>query len=162
MIWRVGTSWSGRTKRKKKRFPLQKLEGIFPHIFPHNPIYPCLFNVREIIAELQEKPGFSSRFYLCLFQLIELSIIRILLPLPRRRGLHIVRDDFFMLRSKSHLSLIPSLLLSKTKPHGRFMPRRQLRPSAVLGFVFGRTGQIRFHCSYKKAAALSGRLLLFR
>ena len=35
---------------------------------------------------------------------------------PRRRGLHIVRDDFFMLLGKSHLSLIPSLLLSKIKP----------------------------------------------
>ena len=34
-------------------------------------------------------------------------------PPPRRRGLHIVRDDFF---SKSHLSLIPSLLLSKCDP----------------------------------------------
>ena len=30
---------------------------------------------------------------------------------PRRRGLHIVRDDFFI---KSHLSLIPSLLLSES------------------------------------------------
>ena len=38
--------------------------------------------------------------------------------------------------SKSHLSLISSLLLSKTKPHGRFKPRRQLRLFAVLGFVF--------------------------
>ena len=54
---------------------------------------------------------------------------------PRRRGLHIVRDDFF-LRIKSHLSLIPSLLLSKAKPHGRSMPRRQLRLSAVPGFAF--------------------------
>jgi len=34
-------------------------------------------------------------------------------PPPRRRGLHIVRDDFF---SKSHLSLISSLLLSKCDP----------------------------------------------
>ncbi len=30
----------------------------------------------------------------------------------------------------------PCLLLSKSKPHGRFGPRRQLRPSAVLGFDF--------------------------
>ena len=43
--------------------------------------------------------------------------------LARRRGLRIVRDDFFMLRSKSHLSFTPSLLLSKSKPHGRFAPR---------------------------------------
>ena len=35
------------------------------------------------------------------------------LCLTRRRGLHIVRDHFF---SKSHLSLIPSLLLSKCDP----------------------------------------------
>ena len=37
-------------------------------------------------------------------------------PNARRRGLHIVRDDFFMLRSKSHLSLISSLLLPKSNP----------------------------------------------
>ena len=41
------------------------------------------------------------------------SVVRIHLPPPRRRGLHIVRDDFF---SKSHLSLIASLLLSKCDP----------------------------------------------
>ena len=41
------------------------------------------------------------------------SVVRIHLPPPRRRGLHIVRDDFF---SKSHLSLIPLLLLSKLNP----------------------------------------------
>ncbi len=42
----------------------------------------------------------------------------------------------FLFQSKRHLSLTPSLLLSKSKPHGRFMPRRQLRHSAVLGFDF--------------------------
>ena len=62
--------------------------------------------------------------------------VRILHPPPRRRGLRIVRDDFFMLRSKSHLSFTPSLLLSKSKPYGRFMPRRQLRHSAAPGFDF--------------------------
>ncbi len=41
--------------------------------------------------------------------------VRILSPGPRRRGLHVVRDDFF---SKSHLSLAPSLLLSKCDPLG--------------------------------------------
>ena len=35
---------------------------------------------------------------------------------PRRRKLHIACDDFFMLRSKSHLALIPPLLLSEAKP----------------------------------------------
>ena len=50
----------------------------------------------------------------------------------------------FMLRIKSHLALVPLLLLSKSKPHGRFMPRRQLRHFAVLGFDFvGDAGQRR-------------------
>ena len=42
----------------------------------------------------------------------------------------------FLFQSKRRLSFTPSLLLSKSKPHGRFMPRRQLRHSAVLGFDF--------------------------
>ena len=54
----------------------------------------------------------------------------------RRRKLHIACDDFFILRIKSHLALVPLLLLSKSKPHGRSGPRRQLRPSAVLSFDF--------------------------
>ena len=43
---------------------------------------------------------------------------------------------FLCFAVKSHLSLISSLLLSKAKPHGRSMPRRQLRHSAVLSFDF--------------------------
>ena len=38
---------------------------------------------------------------------------------PRRRGLRIVRDDVFL----RHRSFTSSLLLSKSKPHGRFMTR---------------------------------------
>ena len=41
------------------------------------------------------------------------SRVRISPSPPRRRGLHIVRDDFFI---KSHRSFIPSLLLSKSNP----------------------------------------------
>ena len=42
----------------------------------------------------------------------------------------------FMLRIKSRLALVPLLLLSKSKPHGRCAPRRQLRRCAVPGFDF--------------------------
>ena len=56
--------------------------------------------------------------------------------LSRRRKLHIACDDFFLLRIKSRLALIPLLLLSKSKPHGRCAPRRQLRRCAVPGFDF--------------------------
>ena len=42
----------------------------------------------------------------------------------------------FLFQSQRRLSFTPSLLLSKSKPHGRFVPRRQLRHSAVLGFDF--------------------------
>ena len=41
-----------------------------------------------------------------------------------------------MLRIKSRLALVPLLRLSKSKPHGRYGPRRQLRPSAMPGFDF--------------------------
>ena len=44
-----------------------------------------------------------------------------------------------MLRIKSRLALVPLLRLSKSKPHGRYGPRRQLRPSAMPGFVFAGT-----------------------
>ena len=44
-----------------------------------------------------------------------MSGVRVTLLRPRRRGLHIVRDGFFV---KSHLSLISSLLLS-VKGHAR-------------------------------------------
>ncbi|MBR0208359.1 MAG: hypothetical protein IJQ43_05645, partial [Oscillospiraceae bacterium] len=47
---------------------------------------------------------------------------------------------FLCCASKSHLALALLLLLSKTKPHGRFMPRRQLRHYAVRGFVFANYG----------------------
>ena len=42
----------------------------------------------------------------------------------------------FLFQSQRHLSLTPSLLLSKSKPRGRFVPLRQLRHSAALGFDF--------------------------
>ena len=45
----------------------------------------------------------------------------------------------FMLRIKIRLALVPLLRLSKSKPHGRYGPRRQLRPSAMPGFVFAGT-----------------------
>ena len=41
-----------------------------------------------------------------------------------------------MLRIKIRLALVPLLLLSKSKPPGRYGPRRQLRPSAMPGFDF--------------------------
>ena len=37
--------------------------------------------------------------------------VRVLLPAPRRRKLHIACDDFFMLRMKTHPARIPLLLL---------------------------------------------------
>ena len=58
---------------------------------------------------------------------------------------------FLCCASKSHLALTPLLLLSKTKPHGRFMPRRQLRHYAVLGFVFGQL--LTWICEAKKHAS---------
>ena len=47
-------------------------------------------------------------------------------PFQRRRGLHIVRGDFFMLRRKSRLSLIASRLLSKPKRLLRFGLRNEI------------------------------------
>ena len=54
---------------------------------------------------------------------------------------HVVADyvsfaTAFSFSKKRRLSFTPSLLLSKSKPHGRSTPRLQLRYSAVLGFDF--------------------------
>ena len=77
-------------------------------------------------------------------------------PAPRRRGLHIVRDDFF-LRSKSHLSLISSLLLSKSNPlcwasiwffnkRNLLSPQMKNRPTGGF-FIFNPCGSVlRRHC----------------
>ena len=70
---------------------------------------------------------------------------------PRRRGLHIVRDDFFMLRGKSHLSLIPSLLLPKTKP--RPGPPRRAASHLALPAAKKKTDVLLTHRSFLRLGA---------
>ena len=62
--------------------------------------------------------------------------VRFPYPAPRRRGLHIVRDDFYF---KNHRSFISSLLLSKPNPH--------CWASVWFGKSFGWTGRAAEYCS---------------
>ena len=55
---------------------------------------------------------------------------------PRRRGLHIVRDDFFCFAVKVISRSFRRSSFQKQSLHGRSAPRRQLRRFAVQGFIF--------------------------